>query len=180
MPLLESTRSVAEVLIADGESFATRAVERLDVTLEGIAGDRHFGFTRMSGGREPWYPRRTVMRNDRQLTLVSRSELNEIARRMDLPELKAEWIGANVVIDGLDGLTATAIGKRMIFSSGAVLILMGGNAPCRFAGASIARHFPERNGLDLLFPKVATGLRGLIAAVERAGEIAIGATVKVR
>lgn len=180
MPLLESAQSIAEVRIADGESFATRAVETLDVVLEGIPADRHFGFTRRSGGREPWYPRGTLIRNDRHLTVVSRQELTEIAHRMDLPEVKAEWIGANVVIDGFDGLTALSPGKRMIFSSGAVLICMGANAPCRFSGASIARNFPGREGLDLLFPKVATGLRGIIAAVELAGAITTGATLKVR
>ena len=73
--------------------FLTAAVESLELTFEGIPGDRHAGFIRKSGGREPWYPRGTEMCNERQVSILSIDELAVIASRMNLPELKSEWIG---------------------------------------------------------------------------------------
>ena len=55
-------------------------VEALDLTFDGLAGDRHGGPTRRTGGREPWYPRRTEIRNERQISIVSRDELAVVAK----------------------------------------------------------------------------------------------------
>ncbi len=41
-------------------------------------------------------------------------------------------------------------------------------------GRSIGAHYPEQEGLDLRFPQVARGLRGLVAWVERAGDLTAG------
>ena len=79
--------------------FVTAAVPDLTVTYEGIPGDRHFGLTRLSGAREPWYPRGTEMRNDRQISLLAVEELAEIATGLDIPLVKAEWIGGNIVVE---------------------------------------------------------------------------------
>ena len=57
----------------------------LTLALGGVPGDRHFGFTRKSGAREPWYPRGTEIRSGREISIVSLEELAEAARRMDLP-----------------------------------------------------------------------------------------------
>jgi hypothetical protein len=50
----------------------------------------------------------------------------------------------------------------------------GDNVPCRFAGREVAAHYPEREGLDLLFVKAAKNLRGIVATVEQAGSIIPG------
>lgn len=171
--------SVARLLIADGDGFVSRAVDRLEVDLEGLAGDRHHGHARPACSRVPWYPRGAPIRNARQLSLVAPDELAEIARRMDLPEVRPEWIGANLVIEGVRRLTRLPPGTRLHFPSGAALAIEGENGPCRHAGASIGAHYPEREGLDLAFPQVARGLRGLVAWVERAGELTPG-EVEVR
>lgn len=176
-PAIEARRfkaRAARVLIADGEDFVTREVERLAAELEGLPGDRHRGHARPACSRVPWYPRGAPIRNARQVSLVAPDELGEVARRLDLPQVLPEWIGANLVIEGVTRLTRLPPGTRLHFPSGAALAIEGENGPCRHAGASIGMQFPDREGLDLAFPKVARGLRGLVAWVERAGELSPG------
>jgi len=156
------------------DHFRTAIVPTLTVDLQGIPGDRHYGFTRKAGARERWYEAGMEMRSGRQLSIVSVEELTEIARRMELPRIDPGWIGANVVVSGIPDFTRLPWGTRLFCDDGAVLVNEGDNAPCRFAGAEIARHFPDRERLDILFPKAAMFLRGIIASVERAGAIAPG------
>lgn len=171
-PLVPGRRLKARVsalLLADGEGFQTRAVARIEAGLDGLPGDRHAGTARSAGSREPWYPRGTTIRNNRQISLVAPDELAEAARRMGIDAIRPEWIGANLVIEGLRRLTLLPPGTRIHFPSGAALAVEGENRPCRFAGAAIGANHPGREGLDLAFPKVAVGLRGLVAYVERPG-----------
>jgi hypothetical protein len=160
--------------------FRSQEVPALKVDLQGIPGDRHYGFTRKAGARERWYDAGTEMRSGRQLSIVALEELSEIARRMDLPRIDPGWIGANVVVSGIPDFTRLPWGTRLFCGDGAVLVNEGDNAPCRFAGAEIARNFPDRERLDMLFPKAAILRRGIVASVERAGAIAPGPlTVKI-
>ena len=166
---------VARVLAApDPGDFRTAPVETLVLDLEGIAGDRHRGFTRPAGPREPWYRRGTPIRSGRQLSLVSTEELAEVARRLGLPAVEPGWIGANIVVSGIPDFTRLPWGTRIFCAGGAVLVNEGENAPCRIAGAGIAAEFPGRRGLDRLFVEAAKGRRGLVASVERAGAVASG------
>ncbi|GGB54698.1 molybdenum cofactor sulfurase [Roseibium aquae] len=159
------------------DDFQTRELDRLELGFEGIAGDRHFGFTRLSGGREPWYTRGTQMCNERQISVVSSEELRLIARRMEIGALEPGWIGANVCLSGLPSLSLMPPRTRLVFEGGAVIRVDGDNAPCRIAGSAIARHVPGREDIDLLFPKVAHRLRGVVGYVEKPGAIAAGETV---
>jgi hypothetical protein len=160
--------------------FRTEPVPQLQTDLAGIIGDRHHGFTRPAGAREPWYPRGTPIRSGRQLSIVSLEDLAEIARRLEISRLDPGWIGANLLISGIPNFTRLPWGTRLVCGTGAVLVNEGENAPCRFAGAEIARHHPTRENLDRQFPKAAIHLRGIVASVERAGPIAPGpVTIKV-
>jgi hypothetical protein len=160
----------------------THKVDRLSVDLEGMPGSRHHGFWRQAGPREPWYRRGTPIRSGRQVTLVSIEELAAVATLLHLPELEAEWIGGNVVVEGLPNLSWLPMGTRIFAASGAVLVVEGQNAPCRIAGRAIARHVPDdqRPGLDTAFAKLAAGQRGLVASVERAGDLATGDTLTIK
>jgi len=166
--------------VPDGNRVESVAVPSLRFDFEGPAGDRHFGFTRSSTSREPWYPRGTEISNTRQVSILSTEELAEVAARMDLAELKPEWIGATIVIDSIHRLSFLPLGTRLFFEGDASLVVMEQNGPCRIAGATIARHFPDRPELELEFPKVARGMRGLVGAVERPGVVKSGTTVDIR
>ncbi|TSJ62873.1 molybdenum cofactor sulfurase [Starkeya sp. 3C] len=171
---------LAGTLIADGAGFETRAVPSLSVTLEGVPGDRHAGHARPADSRVPWYPRGTPIRNARQLSIVAPDELAEIARRLGVPEVRPEWIGANLVIEGVSRLTRLPPGTRLHFAGGAALAVEGENAPCRHAGRAVGDHFPSQEELDLAFVRAAKGLRGLVAWVERAGDLLAGTGIDVR
>lgn len=171
---------VTACLIADGGTFVSRPVETLTLDFTGIVGDFHAALTRRSTSREPWHPRGTEIRNDRQVTIVSAEELAEVAASMELPEIAAAWIGANLVLGGLPHLTMTPRGTRLFFPGGATLLVEGENAPCRVAGKSIGDHVSGRDGLDLLFPRRARHKRGLVASVERPGTIRAGDAFTVR
>ncbi|WP_420336326.1 MOSC domain-containing protein [Roseibium sp.] len=162
---------------ASPDDFQTTAAENLELTFEGVPGDRHAGFTRKSGGREPWYERGTEMCNERQVSILAVDELDEVARKMEIEDLKSEWIGGNILISAIANLTRVPPRTRLVFEGGTVIRVDGDNAPCRFAGAAIAANYPDREGLDLLFPKVARGLRGLVGFVEKPGVIKPGETV---
>jgi hypothetical protein len=173
---------VAGAYAARGRDFQTSPVDELVLGFDGIADDFHAGHTRRSGGREPWYPRGTEMRNERQLSIVSPDELAEIARRMGLPEIRPEWIGANLVVDGLPRLSMLPPRTLMFFEGGVMLRIDGQNAPCKLSGRSIADNagMDDREVGALLFPKVARRLRGLVGWVEKPGRICPGEAISVR
>ncbi len=171
--------TLAECLIADGGSFVSRPVPSLTLDFAGIVGDHHAGRTRPSTSREPWHARGTEIRNDRQVTVVSSAELAEVAAAMELPEIRPGWIGANLVFADIPDLTALPAGTKLLFAGGATVNIEAENGPCRVSGKSIGKHFPEREVIDLLFPKLAQHKRGLVASVEKAGAVSAGETVTV-
>ncbi|RUW01278.1 MULTISPECIES: MOSC domain-containing protein [unclassified Mesorhizobium] len=176
------TALAAALYAAQSDHFETRPVDEMRLGFDGIEGDFHAGATRRSGGREPWYPRGTEMRNERQLSLVAADELAIVAHRMGLEEIKAEWIGANLMIEGLPHLSMLPAGSLLFFKGGVTIKICGQNKPCRVAGQSIAEHVnaADRDATALLFPKTAKRLRGLVAWVEKPGIIRTGEEISVR
>lgn len=174
--------TVSETLIAAFDHFETRPTEALDLGFEGIAGDFHAGTTRRSGGREPWYGRGTEMRNERQISIVASDELRLIAAGMKLAEVKPDWIGANLVIDGVPRLSMLPSGTQMFFAGGVTLKVDGQNHPCRLAGRAVAENarMADHEAGALMFPKAAKRLRGLVAWVEKPGRVTRGEAVSVR
>lgn len=171
---------VAGTFKAKGNNFATESVDALDVDFTGIPGDYHAGHIRKSGGREPWYPRGTEMANERQLSILSPAELRVVARALNLPEVKAEWIGGNLTIDGIDDLTLLPPRTCLFFEGGVTLRIDGDNAPCRVSGRAIASHFEGRDDVELEFAKAARNRRGLVAWVEKPGTIKPGEKLQAR
>jgi MOSC domain-containing protein YiiM len=182
VPAGKLAAKVAGLFTAPFDHFVTRATGELRVGFEGIEGDLHAGHTRRSGGREPWYPRDTEMRNERQLSIVAADELAAIADGMGIAEVKPEWIGANLVVEGVPRLSMLPSGTRLFFRGGVTLKVDAPNGPCRFSGRSVAEHagMADHEAGSLLFPKVAKRLRGLVAWVEKPGVIASGEDITVR
>ena len=179
---------VANTLAAKGTDFVSQVVDELPVTYEGIPGDFHAGLTRASGAREPWYKRGTEMRNERQISVLSVEELTEIAQSMGLEELKPEWIGANLVLEGIPNMSYLPPRSLIFFDGGVTLRVDGYNAPCRLAGGSIASHVGVvKDGEDatatdmaLSFKDAGYMKRGLVVWVEREGTIKPGEGFTVR
>lgn len=173
---------VSGLYMAEGDSFETAVTDNLHLGLKGIKGDLHSGFSRKSGGREPWYTRGTKMRNERQISIVSAGELAIVARRMGLDEIKPEWVGANMVIDGIPQLSMIPSGTLMFFRGGVTIKIDAQNGPCRFAGALVAKRagMADEQAGALEFPKAAKRLRGLVGWVEKPGVINNGEDVSVR
>ena len=164
-------------------SFQTEPVDELLLGFDGIAGDFHAGQTRRSGGREPWYPRGTEIRNERQLSIVRRDELAIVAERMGLAELKPEWIGANLMprrpaqpVDAACRHAAVLQGRRDAqdrWPEQAVPL-------CRPVDRGECRRCRTARLARSLFPKSAKRLRGLVAWVEKPGRIVPGEEISVR
>ncbi|MES0130082.1 molybdenum cofactor sulfurase [Mesorhizobium sp. M0029] len=182
IPARKLSAKVAALYVAPSNQFQTRPVEALQLGFEGIDGDFHAGATRRSGGREPWYPRGTEIRNERQISIVAANELGVVAERMGLAEIKPEWIGANLLIEGVPHLSMLPSGTLLFFRGGVTIKVDAQNGPCRLAGRSIAENAgmadPEAGALA--FPKAAKRLRGLVAWVEKPGRMTTGEEISVR
>jgi hypothetical protein len=161
-------------------TFVSEPLDVLMLTYEGIPGDRHAGLYRESGAREPWYPRGTPMRNERQLSILSAEEMVEVASALAIPELRPEWIGGNLLLSGVPALSELPPRTLLMFPSGATVRIDGDNGPCKKSGASIASNIPGRPDLELGFVTAAKRKRGLLGWVEREGEIRSGDSVKLR
>jgi len=171
-----------------GHDFVTARVEALELDLFGIPGDLHHGPSRRAGAREPWLPRGAPIRNDRQLSALGDADLALIAERLGIASLEPEWLGGNLLIEGIPDFSRLAPGSRLAFGGawggkgrfdgGAVLRVEGYNAPCRQAGRAVAA-MTGVAALELSFVKAAAGLRGLVLSVDRAGRAAAGDAVVV-
>jgi hypothetical protein len=179
-PAVTARASVVACLLGDQEGFRTRPVASLDLDHEGAAGDGHRGYLRASGSREPWYPRGTVIRSGRQLSVVGVEDLEEVAARLGLPSVDAGAIGANLVVSGLPRLSYLPAGTRLFAPGGAVIVVEAMNGPCRHAGKALAALHPGRGDVELAFVEAARRRRGFVASVERAGTVAAGEALSVR
>ena len=85
--------------------------------------------------------------------------------------LRPEWLGANIMLRGLPRLTEPPPGSRLIFSSGAGLVVDLENEPCSIVAKAIEAHRP---GKGSTFKKHARAKRGVTAWVERCGALELG------
>ena len=164
--------------LAEGATFETRGVESLTLTFEGIQGDRHAGLTMRANVRQKHVPRGLVLRNSRQLSLVSVEELEETAQALGLSRLAPEWMGANLVVSGLSSFTQLQPSTRLLFESGACVAIDGLNTPCVLTGGAVARACDDPS-LKHRYVKAAMGKRGLVGWVEAEGVIRRGESVTV-
>ena len=159
-------------------TLVTRPVEALMLDWEGVAGDSHRGLTRIADVRVPHYPRGTTVRNERQVTVVAADQLAEVAATLTVTEIRPEWLGANMMLAGIPSLTLLPPATRLIFASGAALVVDWENQPCTGPGTVIADHYGNPS-LRSRFVKAALEKRGFTAWVECTGIIQLGDTVTV-
>lgn len=144
-------------------------VPSIRLLFTGIAGDCHGGLTRKSDSRMlKQFKRGTEVRNTRQVSILSIEELADIAQAMGIPEVKPEWVGANLVTRGIADLTLLPPSTRLQFPSGATIVIDLENLPCRYPAEVIAKHYPETSPG---FVRTAQHKRGLIGWIEREGAV---------
>jgi hypothetical protein len=138
----------------------------------GAVGDRHHGVTMLSNIRQSMaYERGTEIRNHRQLSIVDAAELAVIAAALGIDALAPGVIADNICTEGIPELTSLPRMTRMVFGSGAVLMLGGENNPCTIAGAMVGDHYGTPAEA---FPKAAIHRRGVTGWVEHPGVIRPG------
>ncbi|SET37663.1 MOSC domain-containing protein [Oceanicella actignis] len=182
MPILSPTSIAGRVaflgVVRDRRvTLRSEPLTAVEATFEGFAGECHGGLTRPSCSRvAAQYPKGTEIRNARQVSILSVEELADIAARMGLEALRPEWLGANLVLEGIPDLTLLPPSSRLIFASGASIVVDMENGPCQFPAQEIER---ERPGKGKGFKPAAEGRRGLVGWVERPGPIALGDEVRL-
>lgn len=165
-----SARVVALGIADDRATFVTRPLTEARLELGGLAGDRHFGLTKKAGVRETQHPRGVEIANARQLSIVSVEELLQVATRLAAKDLDWKKLGANLVLEGRAALTRLPPSSRLVFPSGAAIVVDSENAPC----SKPARELGAPG-----FVKAALHLRGLVGWVERAGLVRVGDVVTI-
>lgn len=144
------------------------------VSFAGFEGDKHASITMRSTSRTSRYPRNTMIRNSRQISLLSTEELISLASDLGVPEIKPEWLGANLLISGIPALTLLPPGTRLYFADQVTLVVEGLNKPCSDTGNALQARYPEKNGLVDAYIAAASQRRGIVAWVERPGRIRLG------
>jgi hypothetical protein len=150
--------------------------------LDGFVGEKYSGFTRVAY-EDDVSPEGTVRRNERQWSGVSVEELAVMQRKMDLKEpLMAGTLRANICLKGISDFSKLPKGTKLIFPSGAVLVVEEENPPCDYMGDQIAAKHTTNSGKPItgdLFLKHAAGLRGVVGVVDVPGVIEQGDKVIV-
>lgn len=154
-------------------SLAAEALDRAELTFEGIAGECHGGLTRASCSRvSAQHPKGTTIRNVRQLTILSAEELAATAAEMGLDTLDPAWVGASLIVEGIPDFTHVPPSSRLQAPSGATIVVDMENRPCIFPGKEVIE--VERPGHGKKYKSAAQGRRGVTAWIEREGAIALG------
>jgi hypothetical protein len=171
--------TVAQLLARESreKGFIKIPAQRMNLTFAGPVGDCHAGLTRKSDVRTAdLYKRDIDIRNVRQVTILSVEELADIAAALGIPEVKAEWFGANIVMHGLPDLTLLPPSTRLQFPSRATLVVDMENLPCSQVADVVADHHLE---LRKKLVPAAMHKRGVTAWVECEGDINMGDAVSV-
>jgi hypothetical protein len=176
---MQMQAKVDALYIGDQKGLEKTPCEVLDFTLEGILGDKHAGFTKKADARNPEYKRGTRMRNDRQWSAVTPDELVEAAQAMGVDTIDPAWLGANLSFSGIPNFTLLPKGTKLIFPSGAVLVVERENMPCIGPGRVIVSKYPDVGVSPNRFVKAAMHKRGLVGVIERAGEVRVGDMVTI-
>src|SRR5262245_29918668 len=114
---------VESVFVGSDSAVEKLVRDALEMTFEGVVGDRHGGYTRKSGSDHPEHERGTVIRNDRQWSAVSLEDLVIAAANMGIPVIEPGWIGANFAVSGVPDFSLLPKGTRLIFPDRAVLVV---------------------------------------------------------
>lgn len=153
------------------------ARQSLALSFAGAEGETHGGLTRPSCSRVlSQYPRDTVIRNTRQLCVMSAEEIAAIAAAMGIDALDPSYLGASLVIEGISDFTHVPPSSRLQAESGATLVIDIENRPCTLPAREIEADMPGRGKA---FKPAAKDRRGVTAWVEREGILTLGERMRL-
>ncbi len=179
----DSIATLSSLHIGRTVAFTKNSIETAQVELDGFVGDKHRGYMRGAYEGES-YPAGTIRRNDRQWSAVSIEELAMMTEAMNLQDnLTAETLGANLCFEGIPNFSGLPRGTKLLFPSGAALIVEDYNPPCHYMSDEIAKTHMTLSGESpgkLAFLKAAKKLRGLVGVIDVAGEINQGDEVHIK
>lgn len=174
---------VVSVHLGNNEDLSKQEQPSLMAEIGGFAGDKHCGPTREAWVGE-WEPEGTVRRNEREWSAVSVEELAHITERLELTRpLSPETLGANLCVEGIADFSLLPKGTKLLFPSGAVLLIEEYNPPCSDMGARIAATYSSSLAKPLTrqtWLRPAAGRRGVVGVIDVPGEIRAGWEVEVR
>lgn len=173
---LKETEFAGEVVwlghVPAGDGLRAQAVEQLDFSYAGVAGERHEGLTRTACVRlRNVHPQGVEMRNVRQVTVLSEEEMVQIADEMGIEALAPEHLGVSVVLRGIPDLTHLPPSSRLQGPDGLTLVVDLANPPCNLPAREIEADLP---GHGSAFKAAAKGRRGITGWVERPGSLRLG------
>lgn len=164
------TGKVLSVYIGISDKTISKEQDKLLLDWDGIREDRHYGRIKFAGVREEYMHKGEEMLNLRQISIVSKEELNVIAENLKIDHIEAEDLGANILIEGIKNFTEIPFGSVMKFKYGTVLLLTGDNFPCILPGKELSKR-EENHLIASQFAKKAMHLRGQTALILKSGII---------
>lgn len=176
MPALKPTthygKTVWMGVVAEPNSMRSTAQAELAFDFAGPVGEGHAGLTRKSCVRvTAQHPQGTEIANVRQISIVSKEELDQIAVECGLESIDPIWLGATLVVSGIPDFTNVPPSSRLQGPDGMTLVVDMVNRPCRLPGDEIEKDQP---GHGRAFKAAANGRRGVTAWVERPGKLIVG------
>jgi MOSC domain-containing protein YiiM len=177
------TGTLVSLHTGNNKDLSKDACQSIQAELDGLVGDKHRGQSReaYAGDDEP---PGTIRRNERQWSGVSVEELAVIQERLDLESpLSPSTLGANICIEGIPDFSDLPKGTKLVFPSGAVLLVEENNPPCVDMGEQVASKYNTKSGRTLTrdeFLRPAVGRRGVVGVVDVPGEIVAGDQVLVK
>lgn len=164
-------------------------LDKIELDLNGVRGDRHYGQGRAADVRDHVFPKGQHVFNTRQISVTTVEEHAQIAESLSIPNaaVTGSTLFSNIVLRGLPNFTQLLDKPGMFllkFSRQAAILLMSVNNPCQIAAESVMKS-PHLNDEEAIvrvrreFVTVASGKRGLMAIVACPGSIKVGDTVEL-
>jgi hypothetical protein len=163
-----------------------KAIPEINMSFHGVEEDKkHFGPTLVAGPRvrqgAPKLPPGTIDENWRKFSAVSVAEVAEVRHAYETEYKKqfsgfdACFLGANIVLEGIESTSKLPQGTIIDFGNGGPLLAVTSeNTACKNPGIEICRRFALPENEAKKFVGFARGRRGIVGTVLRPGKITVG------
>ena len=172
------TASVEKLLITQPFGEVPKQVQKLELLLDGIKYDRHFGKSRNADVRTTKLLSKGIeVTNLRSITLISQEEMDEISSAVGF-EVLPDDLEANITLKGIENLTKLPAGTYIRFPRNAIIFITAENLPCVIPAKNMMKRGMDKTQA-IKFTKEAMGKRGLTAMPFASGVIKVGDQVEI-